>query len=155
MLPDDIIPEARPTLFVTNWSSRLLHGPGRRLSIMARPRAWEHGDGRVRGLMPTAVDLGLVRAGEITVAEYRRRFEAGLVARFLPPGELRFTPESDSALDLRAESLTQLVEDGDTLCCACSREAAARGECHRVWVAAALAAAGWRVLLDGAELVTP
>jgi len=38
-------------------------------------------------------------------------------------------------------------------CCACSRAAAAAGMCHRVWAAEALARAGWRVVLDGVEVV--
>lgn len=45
-----------------------------------------------------------------------------------------------------------IVSDGDTLCCACSRDDAAAGRCHRVWAAAALVRAGWRVILDGKEL---
>ena len=36
-----------PTLYITNWSLRKLHGPGRLLTIMARPRPWEHGVGRI------------------------------------------------------------------------------------------------------------
>lgn len=46
------------------------------------------------------------------------------------------------------------VADGDTLLCACAREAAGRGECHRVWSARMLADAGWRVVLDGVEMAT-
>ena len=46
-----------PTLYVTNWSSVRLHGPGRRLSIMARPRTWEHGDGLVSALAPRVDEL--------------------------------------------------------------------------------------------------
>lgn len=42
----------RPTLHLTNWSSRRLHGPGRRWSIMARPRHWERGDGTCIPLTP-------------------------------------------------------------------------------------------------------
>lgn len=142
----------KPTIHITNHSSRKLHGPGRRLTIMARPRRWEWGEGRVRCLMPLPLDLDLVRSGQITIDQYRRRFEEGLPSnRRLAPGELRFTPEADEALDLRAEVLTQPVRDGDTLCCACSRDEAAAGRCHRVWVAAALAKAGWRVVLDGVE----
>ena len=41
------------------------------------------------------------------------------------------------------------VESGSTLCCACSKQKAAEGRCHRVWAAAALARAGWNVILDG------
>lgn len=44
------------------------------------------------------------------------------------------------------------VEPGDTLICACSREAAAASRCHRTWAAYLLHAAGWRVVLDGVEV---
>lgn len=135
----------KPTIHLTNWSSRKLHGPGRKLSIMARPRAWEHGDGRVAAFVPDARDLAAVRAGTIDVAEYRRRCEALFQRERHWPGML---VADDQSLGMDE------VRDGDTLLCACSREAAARGECHRVWAAAALARAGWRVVLDGTE-VTP
>lgn len=38
----------RPTLYLSNWSSHRTpgcHGPGRKLTIMAAPRRWEHGAG--------------------------------------------------------------------------------------------------------------
>lgn len=41
------------------------------------------------------------------------------------------------------------VPDGATLICACSREAAAAGRCHRVIAADLLKRAGWSVVLDG------
>jgi hypothetical protein len=135
----------KPTLHVTNWSSKKLHGPGRKLTIMAKPRAWEHGDGRVPALTPRAEDLEAVRGGTIDFAEYKRRFERRIVtiAILVPGGGLQ-------GIDRAGGNFR--VADGDTLCCACSREAAARGECHRVWAAEALARAGWRVILDGKEL---
>lgn len=138
----------RPTIHVTNWSSRRLHGPGRALTIMARPRAWERGVGRVPWLTPADSDLRDAKAGRITLDEYRSRFEAytgGLASRgHLDPGEL--------AVVLYDGSGSDAVRDGDTLCCACSRADAAAGRCHRVWAAQALARAGWRVLLDGVEV---
>lgn len=45
-----------------------------------------------------------------------------------------------------------LVADGDSLLCACSRTDAAVARCHRAWAAPFLARAGWRVVLDGAEV---
>jgi hypothetical protein len=42
------------------------------------------------------------------------------------------------------------VEHGSTLCCACSREKALKGHCHRVWAAHELYTQGWEVILDGA-----
>ncbi len=44
------------------------------------------------------------------------------------------------------------VPDGATLICACSREAAAAGRCHRVIAADLLKRAGWAVVLDGRSL---
>lgn len=44
------------------------------------------------------------------------------------------------------------VPDGATLICACSREAAAAGRCHRVIAADLLTRAGWSVVLDGRNL---
>lgn len=42
----------KPTIHVTNWSSRKLHGPGRTFTIMCMPRAWEWGSGRVEHATP-------------------------------------------------------------------------------------------------------
>jgi hypothetical protein len=137
----------RPTLHVTNWSSRTLHGPGRKFTIMARPRRWEHGDGRVPALESNAQDFGQMRRGKLSSARYRRRYVRRMrdlaAKRRLAPGQLY------AILENHARSA---VSDGDTLCCACSRDKAAGGECHRVWAAEALAKAGWRVVLDGEEL---
>lgn len=140
----------KPTVYVSNWSSHRTpgcHGPGRKLTIMARPRAWETGDGCVPWLTPDAEDLRDVRAGTIPVEEYRRRFEHGISVHadrgHLAPGELAVG---------RVTAGHGAVADGDTLCCACSRDEAAAGRCHRVWAAAALARAGWRVILDGEEV---
>ncbi len=44
------------------------------------------------------------------------------------------------------------VPDGATLICACSREAAGAGRCHRVIAADLLKRAGWSVVLDGRGL---
>lgn len=44
------------------------------------------------------------------------------------------------------------VAAGDTLICSCNRARSAAGQCHRAWAAILLAAHGWRVFLDGAEL---
>ena len=141
-----------PTIHVTNWSSRKMHGPGRAWSIMVRPRRWELGDGFVRVFRPNAEMLDAVREGEITVDQYRDVFLIG----YSEP--LFGGPPSYALLRqgwLRADVLggQELVRDGDTLCCACSRDAAAEGKCHRVWAAELLRRAGWRVLLDGREVV--
>jgi len=139
----------RPTLYLSNWSSHRTpgcHGPGRKLTIMAAPRAWEHGEGRVVWLTPDERDLRDAKAERISVDVYRERFETfarlHLGRGHLAPGELITTTADGS----------RSVEDGDTLCCACSRDEAAAGRCHRAWAAPLLVAAGWRVVLDGEEV---
>lgn len=135
----------KPTLHLTNWSSRKLHGNGAKYRIMAKPRQWERGDGAVPSLTPLAADLDAVRAGTIGIDEYRRRFDTK-TRLSLAPGHITALGESTP--------YNRLLADGDTLCCACSREAAARGECHRVFAAELLVQAGWRVILDGAEVTS-
>ena len=140
----------QPTLWVTNWSSTRLQGPGPKFTIMARPRAWEHGEGVVRALVPDASDLRAIQAGTLNLDAYRAMGIAKL-DRALEEGTLQplvgllatRTPTEASAAE------TFPVPDGATLCCACSKEKAANGHCHRTWVAVALARAGWRVILDG------
>lgn len=153
--------DLRPTVFVTNWSSRKLHGSGRKFTIMALPRRWEYGDGKVPLLTPSEQDLLAVRAEDISVAEYRTRFLAK-VDRVVGLGEtggqqqLRWSLKPGELFAIvpgPIETRGSLVEDADTLCCACSREAAERGQCHRVWAAHLLVEAGWRVVLDGVEIV--
>ena len=140
----------RPTIYLSNWSSHATeghHGPGRKYTIMAMARSWELGEGGVTALLPRRDDLRDVKNGQLSMADYRTRFEAQVArqldAGHLVPGEL---------VAGRPQYGPRLVEDGDTLCCACSRAAAADNECHRVWAAAALRRAGWRVVLDGAHL---
>lgn len=137
---------AKPTIHLTNWSSRKLHGFGRKWTIMARPRSWEHGDGYVGALTPSASDLDLIRMNGIEIDEYRLRCEAKFRQFLLKPGCLR-------ALSMSTwNKRLALVGDGDTLCCACSRFEAAANRCHRCWAAVALKAAGWAVILDGRQL---
>jgi hypothetical protein len=148
-----------PTLYLSNWSSSRsvgLHGPGRKLTIMAKPRAWEHGEGRVPLLTPSGTVLPLLQAAladrtdAAAMAAYRSAFEAvlGGAERLLRPRRLL----AHAGPGGMGGGLTSEVCDGDTLCCACSRAEAAAGRCHRAWVAPFLARAGWRVLLDGAEV---
>ncbi len=130
----------KPVLHITNHSSRRLHGPGRLWTIMARPRHFERGRGTVRAFVPLPADLDAVRAGRLSHDEYRDRCAAHFRRFDVAPGALWAEDASTAA---------ELVVDGDTLCCACSREAAARGECHRVVAARLLSEAGWNVILDG------
>jgi hypothetical protein len=127
------------TLHLTNWSSTKLHGPGRKLTIMAAPRAWEHGDGRVGVLVPNHADLRAMQARQIDVEDYASRWLAGCADVDLRPGVL-------------ADDRGVPVADGDTLLCACSREQARLNRCHRCWAARLLVGAGWTVVLDGSEV---
>lgn len=137
------------SLFVSNWSSHATagaHGSGRKWSIMARPRRWEHGDGSVPLLVPDEGDLLAVKGGGITHDEYRERFlrlVAFRVKKKVPP--LGIVPGLLLAT-------TGPVTDGDTLLCACAVADARAGRCHRSWSAALLHLAGWQVVLDGTPL---
>jgi UDP-2,3-diacylglucosamine pyrophosphatase LpxH len=84
-----------------------------------------------------------VRSGAIDFEFYATLLVAKMGTFRLAPGELIVVTAGEDIL----------VQDGDTLCCACSRDEAAAGRCHRVWVAEALAKAGWAVVLDGVEVV--
>lgn len=145
-----------PTLYLTNAASRRPphRGPGRVLTIMAAPRPayGEAGEGDVPALIPHLPWLRALQEGVLSLDEYRARFEAGLTsnAHELSPGRLYARN-----LGWRKHYQPSPVRDGDTLICACSREAAREGRCHRVWAAHALARAGWRVVLDGELLEAP
>lgn len=137
----------KPTIHLTNFANRKFHR-GAVYSIMARPRTWEHGAGRVPALTPRAEDFDAWKGGRLEGRTYRRRFEADLILNLwdLVPGSL-------GATNGHGPGATHWpVVDGDTLCCGCSRAAAARGECHRAWAAEALLQAGWAVVLDGVVL---
>lgn len=140
----------KPTLYVTNWSSKKLYGPGRRWTIMARPRQWEHGQGFVPLLVPITRDIRRVRRDPAEMMAYRADYLRVLATYDLSPGALRVVPEPGLGVEVDERGMA-LVQDGDTLCCGCSREAAANSECHRVWAAEMLIQAGWRVVLDGQE----
>lgn len=143
----------QPTLHVTNWSSKKLHGSGRKLTIMARPRSWECGDGAIKMLAPNDSDLRAVQSGRMEPKRYFERFGEAIKEHerlgLLEPGTMLFSAGERTGPS--AEWI--LVADGDTLCCACSREKASLGECHRVLAAGALLRSGWRVLLDGRVLI--
>ena len=150
--------DVAPTLHLTNFSCIKLHGPGLVFTIMARPRSWEHGVGRVPALVPGGLTLTLMdpaltervigRIGPATDAyraAWMRDLESALQRGVLAPGAMLWSAEA-------GQPPTEAVGDGDTLCCACSRAEATAGRCHRAWAAPFLVRAGWRVLLDGAEV---
>lgn len=145
----------KPTIHVTNWSSRKLHGPRRKLGIMAAPRPWERGDGEVPALVPLLDDMRAAKSRgdfEGYRARYVDRIErtSGAIDNGppFPMGHL-----APGGLWARLGWGAALVSDGDTLCCSCGREQAAQGRCHRVPAAELLRRMGWRVVLDGRELV--
>jgi len=132
----------RPEIYLTNWSSPKLHGPGRKLTIMTHPRHWEKGDGLVPSCRPASDMLLKVKRGEMTWSDFRAHILSRVCGQGHSPG------------DLWAIVMGQAVpvEGGDTLCCSCSKEDAAKGRCHRAYVAEALSKAGWRVILDGQDM---
>mgnify|MGYP001559806991 FL=1 len=108
------------SVYLTNWSSPGLRGPGDPFGIMRRPRSFEveASAGTVRNLCPAAVDLDDMRAGRIEIEEYRRRFESGVARIGLAPGELVY---------VGTDGKMGTVLDGDSLLCACSVAAALLG----------------------------
>lgn len=134
------------TIHLTNWSSSRFHTPIR-LTIMAAPRAWEHGEGCVQTLVPEMARLEAVKKGRVSPEAYLDAYEARLRSRAgsLAPG--RLTAVFDDG--------THAVRDGSTLCCSCSRAEASQGRCHRVIAARWLERSGWTVVLDGVRLGQP
>ena len=146
----------KPTLHLTNWSSKRLHGPGQKWTIMAAPRGWEHGDGVVPDFTPP---LGLFRdlqAERVTEGYYftalERRWSEAWDAGWARSGSNQFSPRRLLASPALGEWV--VVAAGDSLLCACSKDKAAAGRCHRATAAPFLVRAGWRVLLDGREVTT-
>lgn len=131
-----------PTLHLTNWSSTKLHGPGRKWTIMAAPRKWEHGDGRLLDFVPPFGLLREVKTGIVTEGYYflelRRRWMRDVDDMVRTLG---CNPHAPGALIVGEEE----VADGDSLLCAC----AVGKPCHRREVAPFLVRAGWNVMLDG------
>ena len=148
-----------PTLWLSNGSSHRTpgrHGPGRKWHAMAKPRDFETAQGRVTVLVPPRTALSLLdelleqrRAFGCTdpelVERYHALYDQHLVtfADMLPPRALR-------ALAHVRHELTE-VQDGDTICCACSADHARAGECHLAFAAPHLVRAGWRVIFHGDE----
>lgn len=132
-------PDAGPTVYLSSWDSRGHKAPlsraqgkvvwGRQWTVMDAPGTdHERGDGPCPAACPSALRPGPhLWPGNLTAVAGQTSVTSrnGPVAR---PGTV------------------ERVADGDTLCTPDAR--------HRAAVAAELAAAGWRVILDGAA-VTP
>jgi len=146
---------SQPIIILTNWSSRQLHGIAGVWTIMTRPRNWERGIGPVPAFIPDVDVLVTPQDGWLAVDAYRRRYVDRVTSRASEHDcNSRYVGIIPEKLYYDAGGgLSVLVPDGATLCCACSIEVAAHDKCHRVWAAELLRRAGWRVMLDGAELV--
>ena len=153
-------PKEKPLIRLTNWA-RTKGGreivPETTFTIMARPRAWEHGAGWVAPLVPAGEAMGLLGAAleeraRGTGVEAMRKYRAAYVRQITDAAHL-LTPGALSASLPSGEGYT--LEAGATLCCACSADDARAGRCHRAWAAPHLLAAGWRVILDGVEVRPP
>lgn len=112
----------------------------------------KHGDGD-----------GECECGADDLATAWRAYEAALYGLWevqlalgrLAPGSMSYghsSPTRGVPWDGGFWTHTGSVPDGATLICACSREAAAAGRCHRVIAADLLKRAGWTVVLDGRNL---
>ncbi len=136
---------ARPRLYLMNFGS-VPHAdpkPLRVLTIMARPRIFELGEGRVSVLAPLQHDLSDIKGGRTTWSQFSQIYTEGLRKAHLHPGVLS------------AQGTTGgyhgLVKDGDALCCSC----AVGADCHRQLAAPLLYEAGWEVWLDGQKWPLP
>jgi len=81
-----------PTIYLTNFSSRRLHGPGAVYTMMGAPRAFEQGQGRVQNLRPHGADeLRLMRAA---LAERKAGQTGDALARYRRALETRWTHQA-------------------------------------------------------------
>lgn len=121
-------------------------GPSRRVFALrtgAFPSpARERLTGVVDVLVPPASWAKDAEVGKLPLREFQGRHEVLLRSqrRDLVPGKLAARG---------ARNAPVLLADGDSLICSCSMERAAKGWCHRRWVASVLADCGWEVVLDG------
>jgi hypothetical protein len=145
----DVARTERPVLYLCGLED-LLSGAhaaaGHKLSIASRSPHTHQPEGKVEALVPWAEDLRAFRCHEITQEEFRGRYMRHIEALGvkLVPGKLLWHPYSFFKQDD-----TQPVEPGDVLYCLCLHAAKDGIECHRLWAAELLTAAGWRVVLDG------
>jgi hypothetical protein len=155
------------TLHVTNFASRGRHGPGPLLHIMAAPPAFvlAHAAGRAPALIPQGREQDLMRdllrrrqRGEIlptddpALTAYRATYTARLRAIAALPRPEGWLPRWPAYTTANCPPQGLALPDGATLVCTCAVSEAAAGRCHRVWAAAVLAEAGYRVILDGQPL---
>lgn len=143
---------SRPTLYLTNSSSRNQHGPGDIWAAMAMPPAHirEHTCGQV-GCHAAARHVYAVREGLMSPAAYRQSCVTAAAAQDLRPAYLVGRPWG--------RPLT-LIHPGDTLVCTCARPDTGRRPAEQPWChlevwAPWLAAAGWEVCLYGRWLTAP
>jgi len=136
----------KPTLYLTNFANcHRFAGPGCRLSIMTWTPKWAESSGKVSALVPGKL-FEQLRDGTLTLKGYRRQYKEELDRL---QNEGAFDP---GMLTFMGNDGTHTVKDGDTLCCTCSLEIAAKNQCHRSWVTEILSSAGWRCILDGQEV---
>jgi hypothetical protein len=127
-------------------------------TIMARPRAeyGERGEGHVPALTPQGAEVELMQQ----LVRLRRTSagsapDAALLARYRTALEARWASLDLSPAGLLVHHAAGLgrVQPGSVLCCACAASEALSGRCHRAWAAPFLVRAGWRVFLDGVEVL--
>ena len=140
------------TLHLTNWASRAEHGPGTKISAMAKPLAWMSAYGIAPNAAPHLLDLEAIRSDTITIEEYTARCVArwayfAALDRYLPGKFDSVRPEGGRRMNIK-------IADGDSLLCTCPRRGSHRWRrpCHLESLAPFLVRAGWRVLLYGEEV---
>jgi hypothetical protein len=153
-------------VYVTNFARQAFRGPGPLLHFMVAPPSYmrPYVAGSVPALIPQGAEQDLMREllalrgrGEKlptdhpVLAAYRDAYTARLRALAALPGADGLPPwPAYTTTNCPPQGLA--LPDGATLVCTCAVSEAAAGRCHRVWAAAVLAEAGYRVILDGQPL---
>lgn len=158
-----------PVIYVTNFGAvaavdrghatpvtRAAVGPGEVYSIMRAPpeHTTERLAGQVLSLTPPLQAFTAVLKQRMSQADYATLLRRIWRRQLLPPGALTFGRRATAAESwaVKWDGAWWLAEgpvaSGSTLVCNC----AAGRFCHRIIAAPLLVAAGWRVVLDGAEL---
>ncbi|MFA6459541.1 MAG: hypothetical protein WCV79_04100, partial [Candidatus Paceibacterota bacterium] len=141
----------KPKIFITSWRTTWLHGDGKIYSIESNePSSSESscGDGLVAALCPSDDLWQEFKDGFITSNSFKWLF----IDQVRGNGDI--SPGGLFAIDPFVTSNKEVaLSYGDTLCCSCEQQDTLNKKCYRGIVALLLDGAGWRVILDGKEII--